>query len=301
MNSLIICPQAGMCNRFRSLASCLYISEQLNRIPLIIWDILPQNELTISGPQDYMRMTNRKFEDFFEQTLNHANEENIPNLILSEWLETDNWYRTQSYGQRKYKNISIEKIEKILPNINKYNCVLIETSLKINQYINLNGELENITDNNIYEMYKKYFIPHEKYIKILDKINDIDIGFSLRRGEFLHYYPETKYLYALGNMALNLYIDEKTNNKKSILILSDDISYSHNKINELQKRYIDKIIFNPMNEEYEICNCLVWERPFIEFLILSFKCNIIYGTNKSSYAEEAGIFGGKFHYNILMS
>ena len=43
-----------------------------------------------------------------------------------------------------------------------------------------------------------------------------------------------------------------------------------------------------------------WELAFLEFLILAKKCKQIYGTPNSSFAEEAGLFYGKHHYNKIL-
>lgn len=301
---LIICPQAGMCNRFRALSSLLFISEKLNRIPLIIWESLPESELILKGsiaPKDYMRMTNRNFSDFFEKTIDYANESDTVNLVLTEWLEDDEWYKIQSYGQRKFDCKYKKRLNNTFPNINRYDIVLVETSHKMIKYIDLEGNEQNIKNEDLFYIYNKYFIPNKRFISILNKIPNIDIGFSMRRGEFLHYYPETKYLYAIGNMALTEYLDEKTKGLESLLLFSDDYNYVPKMFKILSDRYPGKKIFNVMDIEYGIRDCKSWERPFIEFLILSFKCKQIYGTANSSYAEEAGIFGGKFHYNVLMS
>ena len=130
---LIISPQAGMCNRFRSLASSLFVAEKLNRQPFLIWEPLPKEELRNGDPQQYMRMSERQFTDFFEQSIYPSDNTDIVDIVLTEWLEKDSWYRVQSYGQRKLNATNKRKIGKSLPNINRYNTVMIETSLKIDK------------------------------------------------------------------------------------------------------------------------------------------------------------------------
>ena len=115
---------------------------------------------------------------------------------------------------------------------------------------------------------------------------------SIRRGEFLDYFPEAR-----QDQTSLLDWSVKVINfleAKNVAIFSED----HKFRDEFKKELSNKIIVNYIDPIQEL---EPWERGYVEFLILSNKCKKIYGTPVSSFAEEAGIFSGKFHYDKTLS
>ena len=133
----------------------------------------------------------------------------------------------------------------------------------------------------------KYLFHHMalKIIDILNIIPNLDIGISIRRGNLLDYYLEARQ----SKEDIISWINLKF--QGSMIIFSDDWEFR------------DDIKNNIINNTFYEHNLTLekWEISFIEFLILAYKCNKIYGTPMSSFAEEAGKFGGRNHYSKILS
>lgn len=147
----------------------------------------------------------------------------------------------------------------------------------------MNGINDNYLNNLIQHVYST-FVPHSKYLKLLDDIPSIDYGISIRRGEFPSYFPE-------ANQSFND-IHQWMKQFNHFVLFSDD----HNFKNELKQRLFSegKIIYDFYRDGLE-----QWEQGFVEFLCLALKCKKIYGTPMSSFAIEAAGFGRKFYGKVL--
>ncbi len=229
---IVICPTAGMCNRLRSISSILCFAEKNNINPYIFWN---KSENTNNEQQVYMRMQDRSFTDFFLPNLTDATINNVKDIdcIITEWIPTDGWYKSQSDGQKNWLNKgtntikSLTKCLNIIPDISNKNNILIETSLKIEEFIIENARYK-IFDNERHKMYKKYLIPRDEYKNYIsnfllkNSISSIDIGISIRVGEFQKYFPRDKYMFAPGNIFLERFLDRIMLNNNTIIIFSDD-------------------------------------------------------------------------------
>ena len=116
-----------------------------------------------------------------------------------------------------------------------------------------------------------FVVPEEHY----------DVGISIRRGEFLHYFQEANQ----SREDLTKWITESFNGLK-VVIFSDDHEFRN-------KMRIDTNYLNNPIEANES-----WIKGFLEFLMLA-KCDRIYGTPSSSFAEEAALFGNKPYNKTL--
>lgn len=294
---LIISPQAGFGNRIRAICSGIVTAEETSRKPYLIWPTEEQDPTLFT--KDFMQMKHQNWESYFQLSIPIANFEFECNCILSEWLPTNEmWYPKQSSSQLQFlkKNSKIP-ILKLTDNEHyvylNIPSILIETSKRIIPNKNLN----DIFDKKMSQIYQKYFIPQQKYIDYMNNIPEYNIGISIRRGNFELYYSDkcTTKLQIINWILLLLTKIIKEQNKK-IIIFSDDYKFRDEIICHLilkfkvNPEYLPRII-DP--------NLKKWEIAFIEFLTLSWKCQTIYGTKYSSFAEEAGIFGGKFHYNAI--
>ena len=117
---------------------------------------------------------------------------------------------------------------------------------------------------------------------ILDHQIDLLI---FRRGKFLQCYPESRQ----SKSDIINWINENFS-YLTVVIFSDDHEFR-----DSVKECINCNIY-----EHDFSQYLNWEVPYIEFLILSYKAEKIYGTPSSSFAEEAGLFGGKQHYGKIL-
>jgi len=278
------------------LASCIVYAINTNSTIYLLWDVEENRE----NKKKYMSMNEHTFLDFFDEKSfiypflgSFCDRE--PEIIYTEWLPFDNWYSLQSFGQMKYiKNGNKSKLVKIVDDLPEFQVetILIESSLKINRYI-YNNKLYQINKFDLTEIYQKYFIPKQKYKDALASIPNFDIGISIRKNEdFLQIYPESRYMFAPGNLFLERFIGKLLNDGSFLIIFSDDHIFRNELINKLLLIYPNKIYVPNFSFED-------WEQPLFEFLILAYKCDKIYGTKNSSFAEESSIFSGRYHYNII--
>lgn len=286
---LIISPQSGFGNRIRVISSGILLAQKTGRIPYLLW---PTTDIKPKLIQDFMNMNYRNWESYFEPSIKCADVNLECNYILSEWLPGKYWYQYQSSGQKLFLELN-PKIP-VLPLANNLELIngniksiLIETTLKLGQ--------NNIE---ISQIYQQYFRVKQKYIEYLNNLPNYNIGISVRGKDFKFFYPSSVcqtdklILWILGLFTKII----KTTKTPKIIIFSDDHQYRDNIISIL----IDKFKINPLcfpkiiEPSFEN-----WEIAYIEFLILSWKCEKIYGTHHSSFAEEAALFGGKFHYQPI--
>lgn len=264
---IIISVQAGFGNRMRALASGIVIAKKENKIPYYIWKDFEHKHL----------LNLRPFEDFFEPSIEKATKENVPEIdkIITEWLPGEGWYNLQSAGQKMWPDC-----KNITRFTNEYkenaNNVLIETSLTF-----------DVTEDEMITTFQEFFHPKHKYLDLLNKIPQLKIGISIRRGNLLEYFPE-----AIQDQS-NI-IDWISNNFKdsSVVIFSDDWQFR----DEVKNKVKNITIYEPIFDNLE-----KWEIAFMELLILSYKVDTVYGTPKSSFCEIAALIGGKKHYHTILS
>lgn len=274
---LIISPHAGFGNRIQALAAGILLAKQTNRIPLHYWVANKENT------QHYQDIDKSNFTDFFAPNDNFrlADVSHV-DLTLTEWLQGDYWYESQSRAQ---KNIISKEVKKIGTNLD---AIVNEYSSK--QYILLETSLcckLSSSDLKLDEIYIEYFQINEKYTKLLELIPTIPIGINIHRGDLLHYFPEANqnpediedWLAALV----------ESHDIKSIFITSDNKVFQQEFTNSL-KQYADLNFISLSHTD----TCL-------NFLILASKCQSIYGTPCDILTEQAGLFRKKFHYMQILS
>jgi len=256
---LIMSPQAGFGNRLRSLASGILLALQTNRTFRYVWE-------------DTNEMINLKhFKDYFEETIFIYDKDNVKlNSVYSEWKPEDYWYQKQSGGQRKFNFNNVLPVNLNLIKNDTSDIILIETSNQL------------ISDEELYQIYKTYFIPKEKYKNILNTIPEIETCLSIRRGNLLQYFPDSNQSFE----ELSKWII--SSQFKQMVIFSDDHKFRDN-LREIFPQISIELNLEP------------FEVAFMEFLIMAFKCKTIYGTPHSSFSEQASIFGGKFNHNKTLS
>jgi len=301
---LIISPQAGFGNRLRALCSCILIAKETNRKPYHVWTPVDCNQLTESTcatmMQPYMRMQLRGWDSYFIQNDDFplATSDLFPTIdkIISEWGPNDYWYSIQSNGQLKWLSTNSEIpliISKHVVDIatDDSRCILIETSLL--SHLKPIFLEHYIDENKLIDIFKEYFIPKAKYSQFISEVTDIDVGISIRRGEFLDYFPEARQSY---NDIIDWVLSISKHSSKMV-IFSDDHEFRDILVADvISKFHGEKTIVT-----LDFTNFEQWEVAFLEFLILSEKCNKIYGTPSSSFAQIASLFRGKRHYSEILS
>jgi len=263
---LVISPQAGFGNRIRALCSGIAIALRDKRKPYYVWE-----------DASHDRLHNlQHFSAYFEEIVPLATPELVLSIdqVLTEWLPHEGWYWCQSGGQKKWSCDNKVKTELIFNGSGKN--VLLETSHR-----------QDITDEQAIFVYTNYFKPLPRFMDILNRMPKIDVGISIRRGDLLNYFPEARQ----SMEDIVRWINEKFNGL-TIIIFSDD----HDFRDEVKDQLVGIHLY-----EHDFSSYIDWEVPFIEFLILSYKVDRVYGTPSSSFAEEAGLFGGKRHYAKILA
>ena len=264
--TLIIAPNAGFCNRLRTMVSAIYLAEKLEMNIQHLW-IGTQYRCANDNIQE---IHNKSFEHFFKESINQCNYKNMEkevNKVYTEWMPTTNpnaWYNFQSYGQKLLQTQNYLELSLVNEKMDSSENFLIETS-----YIN-NLKITKEDKNRIY---KKYFIPRDKFLNEINKIDEIHentVGISIRKGDFKIYFPETQ----IDNEIIMKWLN---NMNRKILFCSDDKEYER----EMREKITNAIIPNFAGNDID----------FLDFILLS-KCVKIYGTQKSSFSEEAAYFGG---------
>jgi len=293
---LIISPQAGFGNRIRALCAGILVAKQTGRIPLHCWEAgSSNNKDDASHLKDIKKLS---YSDYFEDTLPLATLDFKIDLVLTEWAPGDYWYTHQSTAQKKWNISRLVKVGTNLdilnnPELTNYQTILLETSLTTS-LTEANGGCKNlgIWRQELGKIYEEYFKPKKSFLDMLDALPDIDMGFSIRRGDLLQYFPEAR---QEPNAILEWMVKLlKIENSKNICIFSED----HKFIAEFKSKLLERIQVNIITLQNNIAS---WEMGYLEFLVLGIKCKKIYGTPMSSFAEEAGLFRSKFHYNKILT
>jgi len=269
MNSkktLIIAPNAGFCNRLRTMVSAIYLSEKLEMNLQHLWTGTPYR----CANNNIQEIHNKSFKYFFKENIegcDYKNMINKVNKVYTEWVPISNpyaWYNFQSYGQKLLQISNINELDLVNEEMDTSEDFLIESS-----YIN---NLK-ITTKDKHRIYKKYFIPNDIFLNEINKINEMNenvIGISIRKGDFKHLFPETQ----IDDEIITKWIDNIDN---KIFFCSDDKEYEK----EMRYKIKNSVIPNFNSNDAD----------FLDFILLS-KCIKIYATQKSSFAEEASYFGG---------
>lgn len=264
---LVIIPNAGFGNRIRATASGILLAKKLGRVPYLCWpSITPYDSRS-----NVREMQTLGWDGLFEQTLPVANRNVFPKLdrVYSEWMPGDGWYPVQNYVQREWNIIPDQKIatdgEELVACTNK--VVAIETSLTVHLK-------DDSWEKQMSKIYKQYFIPKQEH---LDKIGNIkyNIGISVRKGDLGKYFKEANQ----SDQEVRDWIKRLAHTHR-LIIFSDDPQWQAElrAIVGTPNTYID---------------------PFLQFLTLALRCDIVCGTPKSSFAEQAAIFGEVPYYTNL--
>lgn len=273
MKKLIISPQAGFGNRMRSLVSAKILADYLDRELYHYWvldermgNIPHVNEMKLITP-DY----------FFGNSIPLYTGDST-DICYSEWTDGDYWWYSQSTAQSKLKCNKVKKLFDLKEVENSIeDAILIESSHSV-----IPEKLQKFSQQLITETYKKYFTLNDRWQSIYNSLPYYDWGISIRRGDFFYYFPES-----IVSIEKAVNIIENLNGTK--IIFSDDIEF-RNQVRKITNCY------SSLDDSLKGIDSY-----FAQFLTLS-KCKNILNTNKSSFGEQAALFGGSnyitFNFNI---
>lgn len=265
-NTLIIAPNAGFGNRLRTMVSAIYLSEKLNMKLEHLW-IGTKYRCAYSHIQN---IHDKSFEYFFKESVprcDYKDMRNKVNKVYTEWMpeaRPNAWYHFQSYGQKLLQTSVLLDLKLVNETMDNSENFLIETS-----YINL-----NISKEDKARIYSQYFIANDQFLSRINILEKDTIGISIRMRDFLKYFPESKFDETKIIKWLKTF-------EQPVLLFSDDVSYAKKMRQQLNNPVI------PMFENDLDTNN---DNSFLEFLMLS-KCSRLYGTELSSFCEEAANYG----------
>jgi len=257
---MIVSPHGGFGNRIRVLCSACHYAELYTCQLEHLWDGGP----FICSYPHIQQVHNRGFSYFFQPKLSqHLSSSEHPELCYSEWTPSVNgWWKHQNYGQTRLKCAIVKPLHTLpMPPTNSF---LIETTLRILP----------MTPAESHRIYSLYFTPQERFTCQVPILPESTIGISVRRSEFLHFFPEAN----VGLEVLHTWLSSFT---QPIVLFSEDKAFLRN---------ARTLLVNPVTCTFESYEHVPEDRAFLEFLTLA-KCSHIYGTLKSSFAEEAAFFG----------
>nr|WIL03482.1 hypothetical protein Cplu_503 [Cedratvirus plubellavi] len=271
MRKLVISPQGGLGNRLRSTCSALLLAELTHRKPFLYWKAMDKGNSSFAHVKAIQETA---FSTFFEPKVEDFPDTEEVNMCYTEWLPGDHWYAFQNFAQASLPVRNRKKLSSCADEIAKdeSQVILIETSLPLV----LSSYSKEQWQRMLSLTYRKYFIPKRKYLDIVYQLPCLGVGISIRRGEFLWYFPE-----ACQNLEdiVAWILDLKKKHDK-IILFSDE---------EVTRTFLQSKTGSPWGFDRRGLSSL--EQGFVEFLILSLRCAFIYGTPKSSFAQEAALFG----------
>jgi len=260
---LIIAPNGGFGNRLRTMVNAIYLAKKLKMDIQHLW-LGTEFKCTYDHIQ-YIH--DKSFNNFFKSTIkgyDYINMKNTVKKVYSEWMPKKYWYSYQCYGQKLLTIDNICELNLVNEEMNNSEDFLIETTFINNLKIN---------EEEKHKIYKNYFIPNDIFINKLELLPENTIGISIRRNEFLDYFPESE-------IDKNIIINWLSSIENPVLLFSDDREYQE----EMRKYLKIPIIPNYESIPHE-------DNFFLGFLQLS-KCLKLYGTYMSSFCQEAAYFGG---------
>jgi hypothetical protein len=259
--TITISPNGGFGNRIRVMCAAYFYADKNDCSLNHLWD---GGKYTCAYPHIQL-VHDRGFAYFFKEKGEFSEKgDSTDNMICySEWVPSaTGWWRHQNYGQQKLKCTTILGCDSIPSKPDT--SFLIETTHRFIPMTSLES----------YAIYKKYFIPQDKFIKQLNVLPQNTIGISIRRSEFLYFFPEAN----VGEDVLHKWLKSF---RQPIVLFSEDKEFLNNARKIMNTIFLCDFEMYPQEKE---------DRAFLEFLTLS-SCSHVYGTTKSSFAEEAALFG----------
>ena len=271
MRKLVISPQGGLGNRMRSTCSALLLAELTHRKPFIYWKAMDGGTSAFAHVKAIQETS---FSTFFEPKLEEFTDTEEVNICYTEWLPGDHWYTFQSFAQTSLPVRNRKRLASCADEImsDESQVILVETSLPLI----LSSYSKEQWQRMLSLTYRKYFVPKKRYLDIVYQLPCLGVGISVRRGEFLQYFVEARQ----DLQDIVTWIGELKKKHDKIILFSDE---------EVTRSFLQSKTGCPWGFDRRGLSAL--EQGFVEFLVLSLRCSFIYGTPKSSFAQEASLFG----------
>jgi len=281
MKTLIVSPQAGMCNRFRAVCSAILLGELSGRKVYHNWTREPAHPDDI---QIIQNMRAASLDDFFEPT------DAIPYIavdthsridaVFSEKGEDNEWFPRQSSAIKRLgitEGIRVEQTnaDSIIESTEE--TILLETSLALKP----SAMSTEVFEKRLQEIYSTFFRPLQKYREISDNFYTGGgyVGVHIRRTDHLKYVDAAD----IEPRTWRTVFRKKISRDEPVFLCSDDAYFKAKISNSVPHTCLHYDNRHQINDT---------SLAFVEFLILS-GATRIYGTAESSYAIQAALFGCK--------
>ena len=289
--NIIIAPQAGFANRLRALNSAILTAAESSRNLYHYWKPCQANHS--ESHINWIKYTS--LDHFFEceEILRALPEDTKPDLVLSEWGFNDHWYNVQSNAQLdlgiKAKKRALDYRQVVLNA--RAETILIETSLRFWPHDHKGLEKTIPTGEEALRIHNAYsqLTPKRFYLDLISHFEPIDIGVAIRRGDLLKYSNDAR------QEVLDIYnfLVELGSGGRKIMIFSDD-SELVDHLTSLPGITQQHTLFSNL-----LLKLLPHQKAMATFLFLALKCQTVYGTPTSSFAQEAALFGNHPYDTIL--
>ncbi len=189
MKTLLVSPQAGMCNRFRALCSAILLARLSGRNLYHCWEAEAPHGIDLEIIRDMRTSSWNTF--FVEDSVlpyRAVDATTAIDQVFSEWGPGDFWYATQSSAIRRCGwggEVHIERSSADAILKSQADTVLLETSLCLKPSSLTHAEFEQALS----DIYSKHFKPLPLFQKIVAKfaLGGPYVGVHIRRGDHLRY------------------------------------------------------------------------------------------------------------------
>jgi len=281
MKTLLISPQAGMCNRFRVLCSAILLARLSGRKLYHCWEEEAPHVIDLDIVQEMRESSLSTF--FVEDSaipFRAVDETTKIDQVFSEWGPKDLCYETQGSARRRsHWGCAVLHIERSSADAvlkSQVETVLLETSLCLQPSSFTPDEFERALS----DIYSQYFKPLPLFQDVVDRfVRGPYVGVHIRRTDHLRYFRAAEISAKSWADIIRRHVDSV----KAVYICSDDEPFVDNLTGLLPEYSIV-----PVDVTF---SSVPKFQAFIEFLCLS-RAERIYGTVGSSFSKEAARFGG---------
>ena len=281
MKTLLVSPQAGMCNRFRVLCSAILLARLSGRKLYHCWEEEAPHVIDIEIIRD---MRTSSWATFFVEDsaipFRPVDATTAIDQVFSEWGPGDFWYATQSSAIQRCRwgdTIHIERSSADALLKSQADTVLLETSLCLRPSFLAPDEFELALS----DIYRQHFKPLPQFQDVVESFarRGPYVGVHIRRRDHLRYVRAADISAKNWETIIRRYVATS----EAIYFCSDDEAF----VKAVAARLPEYRIV-PVDQTLSHTPKF---QAFIEFLCLS-KAVRIYGTVGSSFSREAARFGG---------
>jgi len=281
MKTLLVSPQAGMCNRFRVLCSAILLARVSGRKLYHCWEKEAPHVIDLEIIRDMRTSSwNTFFVEDSEIPFRAVDATTTIDQVFSEWGPGDFWYATQSSAIQRCKwdgEVHIERSSADALLKSQADTVLLETSLCLRPSSLGPDEFEQALS----DICNQHFKPLPMFRDVVERfaLGGPYVGVHIRRTDHLRYVRAADISAKNWEAIIRRYVATS----EAIYFCSDDEAF----VKAVTARLPEYRIV-PVDQTLSHTPKL---QAFIEFLCLS-KAARIYGTVGSSFSSEAARFGG---------